>query len=90
MGIFKTFKEWLAERPDTTQQRRLTGAVSKSLKNMAPDQAMGAIQGNDQQAQKNLIAKSLAKPGVGSIDDIAPIVGVKVKNPLIPQMMRKK
>jgi hypothetical protein len=86
MGIFKTFKEWVATRDDV--QQKVSGAVAKSLNSMAPDQAMGAIQGNDPMAQKKLVARSLAKPAVRSIDDVAPVVGIKVKNP-VNSMMRK-
>lgn len=87
MGIFKTFKEWVATRDDV-QQQKVSGAVAKSLSSMAPDQAMGAIQGNDPMAQKKLVARSLAKPAVRSIDDVAPVVGIKLKNP-VNSMMRK-
>lgn len=91
---FKKFSEWLAEQEvpqlNALQQRKVNTAVSKSLSSMAPDQAMGAVQGNDPQAQKKLIARSLAKPHVGGIDDIAPVVGIKTKSAITPSMMRKK
>lgn len=93
MGTFKKFSEWLQEQgiepPMTDLQRnKVSNAVSKSLSSLAPDQAMGAIQGNNRMAQKKLVARSLAKPHVNSIDDIAPVVGIKM--PMTPQMMRKK
>ncbi len=89
MGTFKTFKEWLGEQEplDQIQQRNVNKAVSKSLNSLAPDQAMGAIQGTNLQAQKKLVARSLSKSDKG-IDDIAPVVGIKTKP--VTQMMRKR
>lgn len=94
MGTFKKFSEWLQEQEfsaplSALQQRKVTGSVSKSLDSMAPDQAMNAIRGTDPQAQKKLVARSLANPQVKSIDDIAQVVGIKTA--ITPQkMMRKK
>ena len=90
MGTFKSFTEWLADKTDDTAMtnHRVATAVSKSLNTLSPEQAIGAVKGTNQQAQKKVLVKSLTKPAVKNVDDVASVVGIKTKNP--PQFMGKK
>lgn len=83
------FSKWIAEQEqemNALQQKKANNAVAKGINSMPADQAMGAIKGTDQQAQKKLVAKALAgKSHIKGINDIVPVVGIEKK-----LFMRKK
>lgn len=75
-----TFKQFLEELENlnAVQQKQTTGAVAKTLQQMDGNQAMKAIQQEDPHAEKKLIARTLAKPQVKSIQQVAPVLGLKI------------
>ena len=51
--------------------------VASAMRGMPGDRAMKAVKQEDPAAQKNLVAKSLAKPNVNCVDDITSVLGIK-------------
>lgn len=85
MGTFKTFTEWMAEKPTAWLANKITKAVSNSLDDLPANQAVDAMQGKNPIAQQSLMVKSLKEPHADSFSHIGPVMGIPQK-----KKMRKK